>query len=153
MAKGMLVAVADGAIYFGKLAVIAVLIWAAILTPATVLAQSVGREGKSCIVDFERFSIAAWNRYDACIVGTNGHTAFGKLTNRPGCRIDTLSDTVQAYADYVSCMSIGRLWVDRREAGPIVVSDNRPEFGKNAGTRSFPYGVKHSPVSRWEYAK
>jgi hypothetical protein len=106
----MLRAMADGAVYFGKLAAVAVVIWAAVLTPPTVLAQSVGGGGKSCIVEFERFAIGAWNRYDACIVGTNSHTAWGKITNRTGCRFEYLSDTAQAYADYASCMSLGRLW-------------------------------------------
>jgi hypothetical protein len=115
----MIRATRDGAIYFGQLAAIAILIWTVALAPAVLFAQHARTDGiggesggateTSCSIEYERAAIRAYDRLARCIEGTNWKPWYDRIGDRLACNFEYVSDAIQAGADFNGCMSIGRL--------------------------------------------
>ena len=65
----------------------------------------------SCFAEYQAFTTQSWNTYNQCILDTNDDPWGAKLLIRQGCRLEWISNALQAEGAYVSCMAnFSALW-------------------------------------------
>jgi hypothetical protein len=62
----------------------------------------------SCMTMYQRKAIRVYDRFSVCMRDAAGQ--FARDAFQQWCYVEYTSDALQAYGEYVSCMSFGRLW-------------------------------------------
>jgi hypothetical protein len=69
--------------------------------------NATGKPG--CADQYAAFTTRSWNQLDECIQSTNSEGYGQRFWARQGCTFRFASNAIQAEAEYVGCMSIGKL--------------------------------------------